>query len=127
MKKAFKLFGFIAFSMTLAVACGNANNTPAEEEVVVEEAVEATEQVVEQVAAPATEATEEVVCDEKKNDVVKELANEAKGKIAAKANEKKEMVSVEAEKAKERIAEESKAKVEAKAKEAAKGGFKAVN
>ena len=36
MKKAFKLFGFIALSMTLAVACGNANNTPAEEETVVE-------------------------------------------------------------------------------------------
>jgi hypothetical protein len=40
MKKAFKLFGFIALSMTLAVACGNANNTPAEEEVVAEETAE---------------------------------------------------------------------------------------
>ena len=82
MKKAFKLFGFIALSMTLAVACGNANNTPAEEEVVAEETVEATEQVAEQVAAPATESTEEVVCDEKKQeacnekDIQKEIAKE---------------------------------------------------
>lgn len=124
MKKAFKLFGFIALSMTLAVACGNANNTPAEEEVVVEEAVEATEQVAEQVVAPATEATEEVVCDEKKNDVVKEVANEAKAKAEAKGKAAAEMVSVEAEKAKEQVVEEAKAKAEAKA---AKGGFKAAN
>ena len=124
MKKAFKLFGFIALSMTLAVACGNANNTPAEEEVVAEEAVEATEQVAEQVVAPATEATEEVVCDEKKNDVVKEVANEAKAKAEAKGKAAAEMVSVEAEKAKEQVVEEAKAKAEAKA---AKGGFKAAN
>ena len=75
MKKAFKLFGFIALSMTLAVACGNANNTPAEEEVVAEETVEAAEQVVEEVAAPATQAT----CDEKKEEpqmVVQEVTME---------------------------------------------------
>lgn len=75
MKKAFKLFGFVALSMTLAVACGNANNTPAEEEVVAEETVEAAEQVVEEVAAPATQAT----CDEKKEEpqmVVQEVTME---------------------------------------------------
>ena len=44
MKRTFKLLGFIAFSMTMAVACGNANTTPAEEEVVeTEEAVEVVE------------------------------------------------------------------------------------
>ena len=73
MKKAFKLFGFIALSMTLAVACGNANNTPAEEEVVAEETVEATEQVVEEVAAPV--AQPQATCDEKK-DAVKEMTKE---------------------------------------------------
>ena len=51
MKKAFKLFGFIALSMTLAVACGNANTTPAEEEVVEEQATEVVEEA--QVEAPA--------------------------------------------------------------------------
>ena len=60
MKKAFKLFGFIALSMTLAVACGNANNTPAEEEVVEEQATEVVEEAqveapAQQVAVPAEE------------------------------------------------------------------------
>ena len=54
MKKAFKLFGFIALSMTLAVACGNANTTPAEEEVVVEEQ-----------AAEVVEEAEVEIVDEK--------------------------------------------------------------
>lgn len=65
MKKAFKLFGFIALSMTLAVACGNANNTPAEEETVVEE--QATEVVEEAVQTPATEEAT-ATCEEKKEE-----------------------------------------------------------
>lgn len=113
MKKAFKLFGFIALSMTLAVACGNANNTPAEEEVVAEETVEATEQVVEEVAAPATEA----VCDEKKEaaavkaevkDAKEELLNEVKTAVDEQKSVAGAKVKAEAEAKKDQLMGELK-------------------
>ena len=134
MKKAFKLFGFIALSMTLAVACGNANNTPAEEEVVAEETVEATEQVVEEVAAPATQAT----CDEKKDEVCDEKKaklEDAKAKFengVEKAGEKlateaKENVVKQQAEDKAKL-EDAKAKFGAKAKgNAEKGEIKVAN
>ena len=62
MKKAFKLFGLAVVAMAVAVACGNANNAPAEEEIVAEEA---TEEVVE-------EAVEEEIVEEPQEDFTKE-------------------------------------------------------
>ncbi len=128
MKKTFKLFGFIALSMTLAVACGNANNTPAEEEVVAEETVEATEQVVEEVAAPATQT--QATCDEKKDEqniVAKDEATANKEQMVeqgkAKLENKLNGVAQEVKSETEKQVEQGKAKLEAKAK----GGFTAAN
>lgn len=103
MKKTFKLFGFIAFSMTLAVACGNANNTPAEEEVVAEETVEATEQVVEEVAAPATQT--QATCDEK-NEEVKATKAERKDAKSELLDDVKSVVKEQKEEAKVAVRKE---------------------
>ena len=112
MKKAFKLFGFIALSMTLAVACGNANNTPAEEEAVVEE--QATEVVEEaQVEAPAQQVAPAV--EEEKEEPAETIAKEAKGKVEGKGNIGNLRTAEDAQKQKEMI-DEAKEKTDAKSK-----------
>ena len=130
MKKAFKLFGFIALSMTLAVACGNANNTPAEEEVVAEETVEATEQVVEEVAAPV--AQPQATCDEKK-DAVKEMTKEEVEKAEkiernkAKFDNQKNLVGATVESADEAKKSERIEKSKEKLEASKKGGVMKAN
>lgn len=111
MKKAFKLFGFIALSMTLAVACGNANNTPAEEEVVEEQATEVVEEA--QVEAPAQQVAPAV--EEEKEEPAETIAKEAKGKIEGKGNIGNLRTAEDAQKQKEMI-DEAKEKTDAKSK-----------
>ena len=115
MKKVFKLFGFIALSMTLAVACGNANTTPAEEEAVVEE--QATEVVEEtqveapaqQVATPAEEKEEEkAISKVEKTDAKTQLLNDAKNVVDEQKDAAKAVARKEVENAKDQLLNEAK-------------------
>jgi len=119
MKKAFKLFGFIALSMTLAVACGNANNTPAEEEVVEEQATEVVEEAqveapAQQVAAPAEEKEEVNVAttEEVKSDATAEKIEQNKNKLESRG-QGNVVQSEEQAKKNERI-EQGKNKIESR-------------
>lgn len=112
MKRTFKLFGLTVVAMALTVACGNANNTPAEEEIVAEEATEVVEEVVTPAQTPAVKAEEEKVCDEKEAKI-----EEAKAKLEKKLEVKAGEVAGEAKENLVNKAAEDKAKVEeAKAK-----------
>lgn len=119
MKKAFKLFGFIALSMTLTVACGNANNTPAEEEVVEEQATEVVEEAqveapAQQVAAPAEEKEEVNVAttEEVKSDATAEKIEQNKNKLESRG-QGNVVQSEEQAKKNERI-EQGKNKIESR-------------
>lgn len=112
MKKAFKLFGLAVVAMAVAVACGNANNAPAEEEIVAEEA---TEEVVEEVQvatkAPATQAvveeeTETVKAE--KVDAKEQLKNEIKTSVENQKAVAGAAIKSEADAAKEKLDNELK-------------------